>query len=136
MAPFAVGPFRSKYNCLLSGPLLCSSRHDPGFCFKAKECVRFFPPIIIRGGWEGLVLSDFLLRTVVRSFVWLERPFAKKHRSDSCFALLCAFRVWLLSLSGRLAVDTKTCSTALLHAHPAMTRFVLRQRQIQKQRSL
>ncbi len=48
----------------------------------------------------------------------------KKYRSDSYFALRCAFWVWLLSLSGRFAVDTKTCSTALLQAHSAMTRIL------------
>ncbi len=47
-----------------------------GFCFKAKECVRFFPPLTLRGGWEGLVVIGV-----------------------SFAASGCAFKVWLASLS-------------------------------------
>ncbi len=48
----------------------------------------------------------------------------RKYRSYSCFALQCSFWVWLLSLSGRLAVNTATCSSTILYALSAMTRIL------------
>ncbi len=50
----------------------------------------------------------------------------KKYLSDFSFALRCVFWVWLPSLSGRLAVDADTCSSAFLYAHSTIPGFVSR----------
>ncbi len=60
----------------------------------------------------------------------------KNSLSDSSIALQCSFWVWLRSLSGCFAVDTKACSAALLYAHPAMTRVCFKARADSKAASL
>ncbi len=137
MAPFAVGPFRSRYKNLLSGPPSGSFHHTRG-CLKAKQLRK--PDRILYQDkcriqrLELCLLSSPSYKGRLGDVSSKRLCFAhgsngpyKKYLSDFSFALQCAFWVWLASLSSRLAEDTDACSAALSQARYAMTRVFLRQ---------
>ncbi len=154
MARFAVGPFRSRYKNLRSGPPLGSFRHAPGFVRDSGWIQRrrglFSPPLIYKGRLGGVSRKrSFFCALVVRFAYARTAPYEKypadfsfalqrafwvwlvalvgpyeKHLSDFGFALQCSFWVWLASLSSFLAVNSDTCSSALSQARYAMTRVL------------
>ncbi len=87
-------------------------------CLTARDRIRFFPPLTIRGGWVGLVVRGCALRIARTALIKIIYLISALH-------LPCAFWVWLASLSSRLAVDTRTCLSALSQARYAMTRVCL-----------
>ncbi len=122
MAPFAVGPFRSRFKNLPSGPPLGSFRHDPVVLKQSKFanrilyqdkgrvqrlvfCLSSSPSY---KGRLGGVSSKRCFFCALPCALGMARTARIKNISlISALHLPCAFWVWLASLSSRLTVDTK-----------------------------
>ncbi len=140
-APFGYGSFRCRADSQAVGrvtPAACSSTilyalsAMTRVCFKAKAKFKRCAPCLYsshyyKGRLGGVSRKRFSFTHFVR-FAYCSNAPCEKYLSDFSFALPCSFWVWLPSLSGRLAVDTKTCEAALLYALSAMTRVCFKAR--------
>ncbi len=121
MACIAFDPTRCKFRCLLVSSQ-SGSHNMTRFCFKARAdskaaSLDLSPPLTCKGRLGGVSSTRLC-------FAHNSNGPCKKYLSDFSFALQCSFWVWLLSLSGRLAVNTVACSSTILYALSAMTRVL------------